>query len=73
MKVTFCGHSEIAKKLNIIIKDLISKGATEFLLGGYGDFDILCAKTVRSRKQYYPNIKGILILTHPQKKYSPTL
>ena len=44
MTVTFCGHSQVANAdavataLAETIEKLISEGATEFLLGGYGEF-----------------------------------
>ena len=67
--ITFCGHRKISEtekenikqKLKEEIEKLILKGAKEFLLGGYGDFDYMCAKTVRELKKEYPHIKGILV------------
>ena len=49
MPVTFCGHGninyddEIKYKLKTEIEKAISKGETKFLLGGYGNFDLLWA------------------------------
>ena len=53
-KITFCGHSNLSvrtseileTKLRTEIEKLIKQGAREFLLGGYGDFDYLCAKII---------------------------
>lgn len=49
--ITFCGHgsiplplhSEIRKKLSEVLKTSAKEGAVRFLLGGYGDFDNICA------------------------------
>ena len=52
MIVSFCGHGDIFYddkikiKLSYIIECLIKNGATEFLLGGYGNFDNLSALAV---------------------------
>lgn len=57
MTVTFCGHGnetysdEIRKRLSDTIEELILQGADEFLLGGYGKFDMIAAYTVRSYKK----------------------
>lgn len=70
MKVTFCGHKDILDKTAVkqwlcsVCSDLISQGATDFYLGGYGSFDFLCASTLRELKKQYPNIKLILILPY---------
>lgn len=49
MIVTFCGHGEMTyseetrKNLYDTVEELINQGADEFLLGGYGPFDLLAA------------------------------
>lgn len=68
MIVTFCGHreilsgeSEIRNKLIQEVEKTIISGATEFLLGGYGKFDYMCAGVVKELKQKYPFIKSVLV------------
>ena len=76
LTVTFCGHGKIKydidaeKKLLFVIEDLIIKGATEFLFGGYGNFDILCAKVVKNLKNKYPYIKLTLVIAYLNRKYN---
>lgn len=68
MIVTFCGHGkeeygkEIQKKLYETIEALIKYGADEFLLGGYGNFDLMAAQVVRTLKEKYPHIKSVLVV-----------
>ena len=62
--VTFCGHSDLSaeetqkirERLHTEIEKLIRQGATEFLLGGYGGFDRMCATVVLALKEKYPHI-----------------
>ena len=52
MTVTFCGHKEIndpstvRSALNSVLLTLLAKGADDFLLGGYGAFDMIAARVV---------------------------
>ena len=76
MVVTFCGHreilsgeDEIRKRLIEEVESLIHKGATEFLLGGYGSFDYMCAGVVKELKQKYPHIKSILVKPYLNKPF----
>ena len=70
--VTFCGHramSEAERKsvkpgLLEEIENLILQGASEFLLGGYGAFDLLCAQTVKELKNKHPHIKSVLVVPY---------
>lgn len=70
MTVTFCGHGNviypdgIRKKLSDTVEELIMQGADEFLLGGYGKFDMMAAHTVRSFKDKYPHIKSVLVVPY---------
>lgn len=74
MTVTFCGHSKIeyyttvSNLLYIHIENLIKNGADIFLIGSYGEFDFLAAKTVKSLKDKYPHIKSINIIPYKNKK-----
>lgn len=79
MVVTFCGNriinekEVVLKNLYVTIKDLIEKGAMEFLLGGYGEFDNLAALTVNELKKEYPLIKCVIILPYLKRKYNEFL
>lgn len=79
MVITFCGHSElyqqerIADRLDRIVESLISEGADEFLLGGYGQFDVLAAKTVAKAKKHHPHIESILVIPYLDRKYDMCL
>ena len=79
--VTFCGHSKISyNDINKIKEDLeketeklIKLGATEFLLGGYGMFDKLCAQVVRELKLDYPHIKSVLVIPYIDRDFNKCL
>ena len=79
--VTFCGHSELSpeelllakNRLHIEIERLVEQGATEFLLGGYGNFDLLAAMTVKKLKSKYPYMKSILVIPYIDKVYDKDL
>ena len=79
--VTFCGHSTIAteeillieEKLYIEIEKFIQQGVKEFLLGGYGKFDIMCAKAVKKLKGKYPHITSVLIIPYMYMDYNKEL
>ena len=79
MSVTFCGHGDIVyddkvkQDLIFEITKQIENGETEFLLGGYGNFDILAAKLVKAVKEKYPNIRSILVLPYLDRKYDLNL
>ena len=70
MKITFCGHKDVAdrdaveKWLRFVCSYLIAQGAKEFYLGGYGGFDHLCAAVLRDLKKDQPQIRLILILPY---------
>ena len=62
MKITFFGHRSIilneehVKQIRQVIEESISLSEkTEFLCGGYGDFDNACTQTAREVKKIYPN------------------
>ncbi len=79
MIVTFCGHGketytdEIKKKLYDTVEALIKQGADEFLLGGYGNFDMLAARTVKSLKAKYPHIKSVLVIPYIDRDFDKSL
>ena len=70
MRVTFCGHAEIAdydtvrQWLSDVADDLIAAGADSFYLGGYGAFDFLCASVLRQKKRQSPQIEIVLVLPY---------
>jgi uncharacterized phage-like protein YoqJ len=80
MKVTFIGHSEIKTneqlkiKLKETLENCIGDGAGIFYCGGYGQFDGLCAATIKELKEKYPIIKSYLVTPYinefTQKKLS---
>ena len=77
MLVTFCGHSQVpnsaavAAALTTIIEELISEGADEFYLGGYGEFDSLAARAVRDAKASHPEIVATLVIPYMDREYDP--
>ena len=79
MTVTFCGHGSIyydetiIEKLFTVLEQLINNGAEKFLLGGYGNFDKLSAKTVKTLKEKYPDINSIMVIPYLDRKYDFTL
>ncbi len=77
MVITFCGHSnclfsdeekEILKQL--LIKEIRKNPTCKFYLGGYGDFDSLCLRTLRALKNDFPDIKLVFITPYLDKNYS---
>lgn len=77
MIITFCGHSkclfsdEEKEHLKTILVAEIRKNPTcKFYLGGYGNFDGLCLKTLRALKKDFPNIELMFITPYLNKNYS---
>ena len=77
MIITFCGHSncsfneDVKEELKNILLDTIIKNPTcKFYLGGYGDFDGLCLRTLKDLKADFPNIELIFITPYLDKNYS---
>ena len=70
MKITFCGHKDVADReaverwLYSVCSELIIQGADEFYLGGYGGFDHMCAVVLRELKYANPHIRLILVLPY---------
>lgn len=79
MTVTFCGHGDeiynevLRERLYDVLEELINKGTTEFLLGGYGAFDLLAARTVKSLKEKYPHITSVLVNAYINRGYDSDL
>ena len=77
MIITFCGHSQVIftneeKSLlrNILLDEIIKNPTCKFYLGGYGDFDGLCLRTLKDLKNDFPDIELIFITPYLDKHYS---
>ena len=77
MIITFFGHSnclfndDIKKQLkNILLDEIIKNPTCKFYLGGYGDFDVLCLRTLKDLKADFPEIELIFITPYLDKNYS---
>lgn len=70
MIVTFCGHSELPHNeavriwLEDVVASLISEGAREIYLGGYGAFDRLAASVLREKKKTREDLKLVMVLPY---------
>ena len=77
MIITFCGHSDflfsddVRQQLkNILVSEIIKNPTCKFYLGGYGDFDSLCLRTLRELKKEFQDIELIFITPYLDKNYS---
>ena len=77
MIITFCGHSnclfsdeEKEKLKQLLIKEIRKNPTCKFYLGGYGDFDSLCLRTLRELKTDCPDIELLFITPYLDKNYS---
>lgn len=77
MIITFCGHSQVIftdeeKSLlrNILVDEINKSPTCKFFLGGYGDFDSLCLRTLRELKKEFQDIELIFITPYLDKNYS---
>ena len=77
MIITFCGHSnclfsddEKDELKQLLIKEIRKNPTCKFYLGGYGDFDSLCLRTLRELKTDLPNIELLFITPYLDKNYS---
>ena len=77
MVITFCGHSncffsdeEKEKLKQLLIKEIRKNPTCKFYLGGYGDFDSLCLRTLRELKADFPNIELLFITPYLDNNYS---
>lgn len=81
MTITFLGHSRIADPESVrkqveetLIKVCDPSEELRFYCGGYGDFDLLCAKACRSLKPFYPKSEIVLVIPYlemPQRREPP--
>ena len=64
----FFGHrtigdkGELKEKVSVLVEELIQKGFTVFLFGGFGEFDELCYDVVSGLKEKYSTIKRVYCL-----------
>ena len=77
MIITFCGHSnylfsdeEKEKLKQLLIKEIRKNPTCKFYLGGYGNFDSLCLRTLRELKKEFQDIELIFITPYIDKNYS---
>ena len=77
MIITFCGHSnclfkyDVKEQLkNILVGEIIKNPTCKFYLGGYGDFDGFCLRTLKDLKVDFPEIELIFITPYLDKNYS---
>ena len=77
MIITFCGHSnclfsdeEKEKLKQPLIIEIRKNPTCKFYLGGYGDFDSLCLRTLRELKTDFPNIELLFITPYLDNNYS---
>lgn len=65
---TFIGHNECYgvdhNAIRTEVISLIEKGVTDFLNGGMGGFDWLCARVVHELKKDYPQIRNYLVIPY---------
>ena len=65
---TFIGHSECygvdSSAIRLAIVTLIEKGVSEFISGGMGGFDWICARAVYELKKEYPHIRNLLVIPY---------
>lgn len=65
---TFIGHNEYfgvtKEQIKVAIVELIEKGVIDFLSGGQGSFDRMCAGCVKELKEKYSHINNILVIPY---------
>ena len=74
MIIAFTGHSSISDKDNVkkTVKQLLLKiipenGGVTFYLGGYGDFDEICASVCRELKAKYRDLETVFVTPYLKK------
>ena len=74
----FIGHREaldsLLPQLSAAVEHHITElGVTDFVVGSYGWFDSMAARTVRAAKKHHPEVTLTLLLhSHPYDRPSPT-
>lgn len=72
---SFFGHRDFwssferEKAIKAEIEDcIVKRGITEFLVGGYGEFDAMCAKYLQELKKDFPQIRVTKVLAYLNEK-----
>lgn len=81
MIITFTGHAtlslrgeEIAEMLKATISENLPSGEkVTFFCGGYGEFDMLCAKVCHAMKHYLPHLEVILVTPYITESHQKKL
>jgi len=77
--ITFAGHRKVEEPETVrhwlygTVTQLIENGTETFYLGGYGEFDEMAAQVVKEHKEKYPNIRSVLIVAYPNRKWDTEL
>lgn len=75
MTISFFGHSDyepnVQDKMAILkkIDELVGDAPCEFLLGGYGSFDLFARKCCLEFKKINPNVKLTLVIPYLNRNY----
>ncbi len=75
MIITFCGHSnfvstaEIKEKMIKILEEKVGDEPSEFLLGGYGNFDSFAYGCCKEYKRTHPQVKLIFVTPYITESY----
>lgn len=75
MIITFTGHSkiditnELTAQIKITIEKYLDNEIVIFYCGGYGTFDIACAKIVKELKTAYSNILSVFVTPYLNEQY----
>ena len=67
MVAVFIGHSDCTLPVSVVktkIRDMINSGVRQFLNGGMGAFDAICARAVYELKEDFPYIESILVIPY---------
>jgi hypothetical protein len=73
----FIGHRDAPDSILPALVEAVERhitncGVTDFLVGGYGNFDRLAAQAVKQAKQHHPNVTLTLLLPyHPFDRPKP--
>ncbi len=64
-------NNDVKEQLkNSLVNETIKNPTCKFYLGGYGDFDGLCLRTLKDLKADFPEIELIFITPYLDKSYS---
>ncbi len=75
MTVTFCGHAnflstkELEEKMMNTLEEKLGNEPTEFLLGGYGNFDSFAYRCCKEYQRTHPKTKVIFVTPYITESY----